>query len=149
MSYRRNTLKQTFRESFGIVKHFTHLLYPSEIDQNGDLIVHEPDDSEPIDIEKELLKEAEKEKSKEQRVFHIFETGVSQTLFMEVRGDFDTTKVVDKMWTDILDGSVNDKTIVPTHLERLLPITFVCEAKEEIIKVGFESFSINFLYIWG
>ena len=136
MSYRRNTLKQTFRESFGIIKHFTHILYPTEIDQNGDLIVPESDSSEPVDIEKELLKEAAEENNKEQRIFHIFETGVAQTLFMEVRGAFDTMKVIDKMWGDILDGSVNDKTIVPTHLERLLPIKFVCEAKDEIIKAG-------------
>ena len=58
MSYRRNCLKQAFRESFSIIKYFTHSIYPELVDENGDEVgsVEEEEEEEEGDIEaRELI----------------------------------------------------------------------------------------------
>jgi len=133
LSYRRNCLKQATRESFSIVKHFSHLLYPEVIDENGDEVSERTESAaREDDIESQLLAEA-KEAENKKRIFNIYETGVSQTLFMEAKGAFDTPKVTDKLWACILDGTVHQSVLPPRHLERLLPISHVCEATKETI----------------
>lgn len=119
LSYRRNCLKQAFRESFSIIKYFTHSLYPELVDENGDAPVAEEPEIDEGDIEAQLLAEAAKDnKKKEKRIFNIFETGVSQTLFMAANGDFNTQKVTDSMWKSILDQSVDNQILVPRFLGR-------------------------------
>ena len=87
MSYRRKCLKQCHREAFSIAKYFTNQVYPQLVDQNGDRVVEctPVDDNETeeehVDIEKQLLAESQaNSEDKNDRVFHIYETGVSQSL---------------------------------------------------------------------
>ena len=98
------------------MKHFSHLLYPEIIDENGDEVSERTEsEAREDDIESQLLAEANKEENKK-RIFNIYETGVSQTLFMEARGAFDTPKVTDKLWESILDETVHQSVLPPRHL---------------------------------
>lgn len=84
MSYRRKCLKQCHREAFSIAKFFTNQVYPDLIDANGDRVVNSAlvsEENVEVDIEKQLLAESEASKEdRNDRVFHIYETGVSQSL---------------------------------------------------------------------
>merc|ERR1712228_848510 len=53
LSYRRNCLKQAFREAFSIVKYFSHAIYPELVDENGDEVIQE-EETENEDIEAQL-----------------------------------------------------------------------------------------------
>ena len=61
------------------------------------------------------MKEAKQqaEKVKDERMFHIFETGIEQTFFMEMRSDFDSTEITDRMWEDILNDKVGNNVLAP------------------------------------
>ena len=59
------------------------------------------------------MKEAKQEKVKDERMFHIFETGIEQTFFMEMRSDFDSTEITDRMWEDILSDKVGNNVLAP------------------------------------
>ena len=87
MSYRRKCLKQCHREAFSIAKFFSNQVYPQFIDEHGDRVlansseVVKEGENEEVDIEKQLLAESKENKEeKNVRVFHIYETGVSQSL---------------------------------------------------------------------
>ena len=104
------------------------------------------------------MKEAKQEKVKDERMFHIFETGIEQTFFMEMRSDFDSTEITDRMWEDILSDKVGNNVLAPRCIgmlhtvcmptkyacylkhgsnvfsERVLPINNVCVANKERIK---------------
>jgi hypothetical protein len=114
LSYRRNTLKQSFREAFSIVKYFSNLQNPEIVDKNGDAFIAEKPEISELDVEAQLLAEAEAEKEeKKDKIFNIYETGVAQTLFMEARGDFNVTKITDRMWTDILEDKIEGQILAP------------------------------------
>jgi len=138
MSYRRKCLKQCHREAFSIAKFFSNQIYPDLIDANGDRVVKSVpvlEENVEVDIEKQLL--AESQASKEERndrVFHIYETGVSQSLFMDLRhNDMKSKEILNNMWGKILANEVPENFRIPSHLERLLPIQKVCVATKEII----------------
>ena len=84
MSYRRKCLKQCHREAFSIAKFFSNQIYPDLIDANGDRVVKSSpvlEENVEVDIEKQLLAESQASKGDmNDRVFHIYETGVSQSL---------------------------------------------------------------------
>ena len=70
-------------------------------------------ENDPLDVEAELLKEAKQDKVKDERMFHIFETGIEQTFFMEMRSDFDSTEITDRMWEDILNDKIGNNVLAP------------------------------------
>jgi len=138
MSYRRKCLKQCHREAFSIAKFFTNQVYPDLIDANGDRVVNSAlvsEENVEVDIEKQLLAESEASKEdRNDRVFHIYETGVSQSLFMDVRHmDVKAKEILNNMWGTILADKIPENFRVPSHLERLLPIQKVCVATKEIM----------------
>ena len=71
-----------------------------------------------MDVEAELLKEAKQDKVKDERMFHIFETGIEQTFFMEMRSDFDSTEITDRMWEDILNDKIGNNVLAPRCIGR-------------------------------
>jgi len=135
-SYRRGKLKPAMREAFNTIKYFTELIHPGSVEpksveENKESV---PENDDPLDVEAELLKEAKQEKVKDERMFHIFETGIEQTFFMEMRSDFDSTEITDRMWEDILSDKVGNNVLAPRCIERVLPINNVCVANKERIK---------------
>lgn len=134
LSYRRNQLKPAMREAFNTIKYFTDLVYPGSL-KNDKAKESEKKDSEEgviLDVEAELLKESTE---KDERIFNIFETGVAQTFFMEMKSEtFDSTKITDKMWDDILNDKVGNNVLAPRYMERVLPINRVCAASKDTIK---------------
>ena len=70
-------------------------------------------------MEAELLKEAKQDKVKDERMFHIFETGIEQTFFMEMRSDFDSTEITDRMWEDILNDKIGNNVLAPRCIGRI------------------------------
>ena len=75
-------------------------------------------ENDPLDVEAELLKEAKQDKVKDERMFHIFETGIEQTFFMEMRSDFDSTEITDRMWEDILNDKIGNNVLAPRCIGR-------------------------------
>jgi len=120
-------------------------MYPEIIDENGDEIRDEPDENSDDDIEAQILAEASKDKN-QKRIFNIFETGVDQTLFMEANGNFNTSKVTDFMWKNILENSVSEKVHVPRCLGKL---SYICNFHLQIQQFFRDFLTDFFLYYIG
>ena len=54
-------------------------------------------------------------------MFHIFETGIEQTFFMEMRSDFDSTEITDQMWEDILNDKIGNNVLAPRCIGTIYP----------------------------
>ena len=71
-----------------------------------------------MDVEAQLLAEAKEAEKPKDRILNVFETGVAQTFFMEMKTDFDSTKIVDVMWEHILTEQIPDNLKAPRFFGR-------------------------------